>query len=305
MKRNIMLYAIRETLQDAGNLQRWASEGATQDLFTPAKVHGRIHGGGKLPLISTSLFNPRARIDSLPAKITYEWFDANVLTGAQERYFDPLLRRKQFYARMTDASQRIYIPENLEPLSPWLLNEIGFNEVVVMSVKSADMMPGMLWRYLPISDKKLAWVVCSGIDENGVQKLMPKFVQPHAGISASIATERWWLPFAGPAAFNPRVLGGIDIPRAMSGFLDFCKLHENKTATLAGRLNARIKGGTRSRFCDAAFLSLAFWNEPFLTNEANRIFSTGATEFGGVDLSSLLSPGKSVQTQSLQFRRAA
>lgn len=288
--KNISIYIIRETLHPPDLLRLWDSKANPRDImFLPRDVLGRSHGRGSLPLISTSLFGASDDTLKVPAKITHEWFSENVLAGEKERYFDPLIRRRKFYDSFVEASHRVYIPQNMASLSSWLLEEIGFHEVVVMSVNKASVLPGMLWRYLPIADRRLPWVVCTGVDENGIIDLAPKLAQQHDGLfSASIATERWWLPFAGPASFNPKAASKIvsDIPSAMTGFLDFCKFRAPYNS-MAHRTAGKIGRHMRTRFCDAAFLSMAFWNETFVSSDENRLFSTAGRRFNSVEISNL------------------
>lgn len=282
MKKIITHHVVAESLHDPKNLERWA-KGIPKNHFLPDCVHGKIRKGGKIPVVSTSLFSKTGRL-TLPAKVTYDWFNENVVAAPPEKYFNPLLRRNEFYSRFCDASHRVYIPENFAALVPWL-RDLGFDEVVIMSVKQVGYFPGMLWRYLPIADRKLPWVICTGVDEAGLSKLAPKLCEPRdCPGSVSIAASRWWLPFAGPAAFNPGYFRGLDISAAMTGFqADWESPDPN---TFKGQILMRTQGDLRSRFCDAAFLSLGIWNSRFLRSRP-KIFSPCAMEFGPIEINEM------------------
>ena len=60
-------------------------------------------------LISASLFNRGDRV-SLPASITSEWFDQNIIEGRPEKYFDALCRRRKDYAEQRFAVLHFFEP---------------------------------------------------------------------------------------------------------------------------------------------------------------------------------------------------
>lgn len=226
-------------------------------------------------LISTSLFTRGGRV-RLPSEITAQWFHDKVIEGPPGKYFDALGRRRQTYAK---SRMRLYLSSNLEELIPWLF-DLGFDEVMVMARAETQFMPGMLWRYLPIAEDQYEWVLCTGIDS--LWELGREMVKPNSSSSASLHPARFWMPFAGPFAIRPAILGGsLDMAAALSGFAR--QWNDPDLTSYAGQILRRCRSGNRARYCDAGFLSLAFWNRRYLA-AAPRLFLLGVLEFSDTNI---------------------
>ena len=155
---------------------------------------------------------------------------------------------------------------------PWLF-DLGVDEVVVMEKEEAGFMPGMLWRYLPVGEKKYDWVVCTGVDCLGDLGRELRVPQHHS--SASLHPARFWMPFAGPFAIRPEYLSEIagpdlDAAAALSGYAELWQSPD--LDSYEGQILDRCRRGDRARYCDAAFLSLCFWN-PALSEGLHRACS--------------------------------
>ena len=276
-----------------GRLQKFLTLTVPRESLHPESVleslgESRVLGGFRIDrieksptpvvsrtLVSASLFNNLGRV-RLPAKITADWFHENILKGPPEKYFDALGRRRDTYAK---SRLRLYLSSHLEDLVPWLL-DLGFDEVMVMVRDKTQFMPGMLWRYLPIAEREYDWVVCTGIDS--LWELGREMEKPHHSSSASLHPARFWMPFAGPFAIRPEVLGNdLDMAAVLSGFAR--RWNQPDTNTYAGQVLRRCRWGNRARYCDAGFLSLAFWNESYLA-ALPRLFLLGVLEFSDASI---------------------
>lgn len=270
MEKRLSFCAPEESLHDNGRLAQ-LGRGRLDDDFRISHVHESPTAVASSSLVSASLFNEGGHV-SIPSAISAEWFDGNIIPGPPSKYFEALLRRREFYL---GTRMRLYISGNLEALVPWLF-DLGFDEVCVMANKEAGFMPGMLWRYLPIHDGDFEWVVCTGVDcLGGLDKEMAK---PHRVAAAPLHIGRYWMAFAGPFAMRP-LTDAPDVARALSGFRQAWL--QPDLATYEGQILNRCRHGETARYCDAAFLSIAYWNRSFLTSEP-RLFSLGFFEFRSV-----------------------
>lgn len=270
MEKRLSFCAPEESLHDNGRLEQ-LGKGQLDDAFRISHIHESATAFASSTLVSASLFNERGQV-SVPSSISAEWFDENIIPGPPAKYYDALLRRHEFYS---GTRMRLYISGNLEALVPWLF-DLGFDEVYVMANNEAGFMPGMLWRYLPIHDDNFEWVVCTGVDcLGGLGKEMGK---PHGVAAAPLHIGRYWMAFAGPFAMRP-LTDTPDVAKALSGFRQ-AWLHPD-LATYEGQILNRCRYGEAARCCDAAFLSIAYWNRSFLTS-GPRLFSLGLFEFRSV-----------------------
>lgn len=269
MEKFLALTVPKESLHPDDVLEEWA-ESRVLGGFQIDRIEENPTAVESSTLISASLFNKGGRVH-MPSVVTAEWFHENIIAGPPGKYFDALGRRRQVYAK---SRMRLYLSSNLEELIPWFF-DLGFDEVMVMARDKTNFMPGMLWRYLPMAEQNYDWVVCTGVDS--LWKLGRELEIPHHSSSASLHPARFWMPFAGPIAIRPAMLGGsLDMPAALSGFAK--QWNNPDLRTFAGQVLKRCRQGNRARYCDAGFLSLAFWNRRFLAAHP-RLFLLGVLEF--------------------------
>lgn len=257
-------YVIRESLHQDHHL---GSIGASVRAdFEVAEAHVLPGGVESDVLVSTSLFNQNGAVPTGPWN--YEMFNATVIASASpEKYWDALRHRRAEYA---GKRLRVYLAANLAGLVKPLLEEVGFDEVLLMARPSEGYKTGMLWRYLPLCEAPWSHVFCSGIDRyDATGDFVKTMLQPGPNMTASVWMNRHFLPFCGPLSARPewvRATYGVDdIASAMSGFLDaweqpaLAPTYTAKVFDFTGRSK-----GVAMPTIDACFLWYAFWNSQLM-----------------------------------------
>ena len=274
-------YVIEETLTDPWRLDVLRSS-SIRDEFRIDHIEEwkPINAREEKLLTSTSLFSTIDRTWDEPW--TYEGF-AKAVKGPAEKYWLPLHDRRE---RFPGYRNRVYLDPNLINMAKPLLEVCGFDEVVVMALRSEGYKSGMLWRYLPIQEEQWRWVACTGIDGYDATGAYDReLCDPHESFTAAVWMNRHWLPFAGPFACRPlwvreKYKVGADVAQSLSGFLNIWETPNRlPNQFLSEMIRSTHQAEKALPWIDACFLMMAFWNSwamesnPWLTSQVYYRFA--------------------------------
>lgn len=237
-------------------------------------------------LVSLCLFAKENHLTVNSHHVSFNDFDKILPSGDITKYYDPLILKRRTYGKRCWI--RVYLDPRLKNLSKFLLNWCDLDELVIMDKSPSNFYEAMLWRYLPITDTRFEKVFCAGIDnyDNDNTFIREMVDRPCEGAKLCAWMNRFYMPLAGPAVFNPQFISELfeikenTIDNAILNFLDSAK----KRIAIKPKILDQVtdNGGQFRPTIDAAMLSAFFWNEKFMTNEKIELTSQVFYKFGRI-----------------------